>query len=126
MLSMTANNLVTACGAISRQEDLVAKALRAVNLEVPTYQHSMGTGIGKLYCQRDILQRLVKRRDFGRIGIKAMNALETKVRILQLQTNLLLANVELLASNIDTARNTAGGVVRSAKRDYKAKTAVPY
>jgi hypothetical protein len=27
MLSMTADNLVTACGAISRQEDLVAKAL---------------------------------------------------------------------------------------------------
>jgi hypothetical protein len=126
MLSMTADDLVIACGAISRQEDLVAKALRAVNLEAPTYQHSMGTGIGELYCQRDILQRLVKRRDFGRIGIKVMNALETKVRILQLQTNLLLADVELLASNIDTARSTAGGVVRSAKRDYKAKTAVPY
>jgi hypothetical protein len=126
MLSMTADDLVTACGAISRQEDLVAKALRAVNLEVPTYQHSIGTGIGELYSQRDSLVRLLKRRDYGRLGIKAMNTLEMKVRILQQQTNLLLADVELLAFNIDTARGTAGGVVRSAKRDYKAKTAAPY
>jgi hypothetical protein len=55
-----------------------------------------------------------------------MNTLKMKICILQQQTNLLLADVELLAFNIDTARGTADGVVCSAKHNYKAKTATPY
>jgi hypothetical protein len=126
MMSLSADDLVSACGHISRLEEVVLKALRGVNLEVPNVQHTLGTGIGQLYGERDILVRFLKRRDVGRLSIRALTALEVKVRILQRQTNRLLADVKLLVLNIDTARTLSGGVVRRAKRDHKYQVSGPY
>jgi hypothetical protein len=123
MLGMTADDLILALGRIARQEDAVMDVLRSLNQEAPFLQHDVGKGIGQLYGEYNVKNRYTVRRDFARIAARWMIRIEAKALLLEKQTDALLADVQLLVGNMETARGVANGVIRTAKRDIKRTVA---